>query len=59
MSNALTIAMSDNESAWLYTLIAGAVVLLVVIVDGDAINRHVTSHSASPSQVYSTAASQK
>jgi hypothetical protein len=44
MSEALTIvAMSDNQSAWLYTLIAGFVVLLVVIVLLEGLRRAVVS----------------
>jgi hypothetical protein len=43
MSDALILAMSDNQSAWLYTLIAGAVVLLVVIVLLEGLRRAVVS----------------
>lgn len=43
MSGALTLAMSDNQSAWLYTLIIGAVVLLVVIALLELLRRAVVS----------------
>jgi len=44
MSNALTIvATSDNQSAWLFSLIAGFVVLLVVIVLLEMLRRAVVS----------------
>jgi uncharacterized protein HemY len=44
MSGVVTIAaMSDNQSAWLYTLIAGFVVLLVVILLLEGLRRAVVS----------------
>lgn len=43
MSNALTIALSDNQSAWLYTLIAGFIVLLVVIALLEGLRRAVVA----------------
>jgi bacteriorhodopsin len=42
MTDSLTVlAMSDNQSAWLYTLIAGFVVLLVVILLLEGLRRTV------------------
>ncbi|MDQ3678907.1 MAG: hypothetical protein M3401_19265 [Actinomycetota bacterium] len=44
MSNVLTVlAASDNQSAWVMTLIAGAVVLLVVIVLLEGLRRAVVA----------------
>ncbi|MGH2941569.1 MAG: hypothetical protein ACRDLN_02170 [Solirubrobacteraceae bacterium] len=44
MSSTLTvIAMSDNQSAWLTTLIAGFVVLLVVLVLLEGLRRAVSA----------------
>jgi hypothetical protein len=41
MSFTTVIALSDNQSAWLYTLIAGVVVLLVVIALLEGLRRAV------------------
>lgn len=42
MTDSLTVlAMSDNQSAWLYTLIAGFVVLLVVMLLLEGLRRTV------------------
>lgn len=43
MSGALTVAISDNQSAWLYTLIVGFVVLLVVIALLELLRRAVVA----------------
>jgi hypothetical protein len=41
MSFTTVIALSDNQSAWLYTLISGVVVLLVVIALLEGLRRAV------------------
>ena len=46
MSAVLTVAMSDNQSAWLATLVAGLVVLLVVIALLEGLRRAVAALSA-------------
>ena len=43
MSGLLIIAMSDNQSAWLATLVAGFVVLLVVIALLEGLRRAVVT----------------
>jgi len=41
MNYVTVLAMSDNQSSWLYTLIAGVVVLLVVIALLEGLRRAV------------------
>ncbi len=43
MSAVLIVAMSDNQSAWLATLVAGFVVLLVVIALLEGLRRAVVT----------------
>ncbi len=43
MGNVLTVAMSDNQNAWVYSLIVGFVVLLVVMALLEMLRRAVLS----------------
>ena len=46
MSSMTVIAMSDNQSAWVITLVAGVVVLLVVIALLEGLRRAVLALNA-------------
>jgi hypothetical protein len=46
MSSYTVIALSDNQSAWVFTLIAGVVVLLVVIALLEGLRRAVLALNA-------------